>query len=215
MEEWRSIPGWEGLYEVSNSGQVRSVDRYVAHRRFGLDHKSFYKGRILRPGWSTGYAVVQLVNTGEGRREYGYVHDLVLAAFVGPKPSGQEVCHGPAGERINTLENLRYDTRQANALDRHKWGEGWKKRGCKAPEKRLCAVCQTLVLVYRRKNRPDHLCGSAYCRSEFGRICVERRDAKTNHASDDRRNHGSSIKATPETPTPERTPQVPNEPRGD
>lgn len=110
-EEWRAITGWEGLYEVSNLGRVRSLDRTVK----GRSGPTQYRGRILSPGTSTGYATVHLAETGVGRRVQRYVHDLVLEAFVGPKPPTLEVCHGPDGPLTNTLVNLRYDTRSANA----------------------------------------------------------------------------------------------------
>jgi hypothetical protein len=64
-----------------------------------------------------GYPQVSLALTGVGRREYRYVHDLVLLAFVGAKPAGLEVCHGDGVKTNNRLSNLRYDTRSANALD--------------------------------------------------------------------------------------------------
>lgn len=168
-EIWRPIDGWDGFYEVSDRGAVRSLDRFVIHARFGPTHKSFYRGRVLKPGWGSGYAVITLVETGRNRREQRYVHDMVLVAFVGPKPTGFEVCHGPAGERVNTLENLRYDTRQANSLDRHKWGEGWKKHG-RHGLLTSCAVCQTEITVYRRKQRPHHLCGQRECLSEWSKM---------------------------------------------
>lgn len=119
MLKWKTIAGWEGFYEVSNVGQVRSKDRRIKGR-FGL---TTYKGRLLKPGYSTGYAMVTLVETGMGRREQFYIHDLVLKMFIGPKPLGLEVCHGPEGPQTNTLTNLRYDTRSANARDRFIFGK--------------------------------------------------------------------------------------------
>ncbi len=103
---------------MSLLGSVRSVDRSVKGR-WGL---TSYRGRILRPTWTSGYAVVNLVETGQGRREQHYVHDLVLGTFLGPKPIGLEVCHGSQGARDNALYNLRYDTRKENAADRKRFG---------------------------------------------------------------------------------------------
>jgi hypothetical protein len=60
---------------------------------------------------------VKFVLTGAGRIERCYVHDLVLLAFVGPKPEGLEVCHGNDVKADNRLQNLRYDTRSANAQE--------------------------------------------------------------------------------------------------
>lgn len=46
IEEWRPIEGYEGLYEVSNLGRVKSIDRYVID---SLGHRRFYKGKVLSP----------------------------------------------------------------------------------------------------------------------------------------------------------------------
>ena len=118
METWYWIPTWEGFYEVSSLGRVRSVDRDVKGR-WGLTR---YRGRVLRPTWSSGYAVVNLVETGRGRRQQYYIHDLVLLALRGPKPVGLEVCHGSLGALNNGIKNLRYDTRKENAADRKRFG---------------------------------------------------------------------------------------------
>jgi hypothetical protein len=68
-----------------------------------------------------GYQHVALARPKTKPRTY-YVHDLVTAAFVGPKPEKLEVCHGNGLRADNRLCNLRYDTRSANAMDRHKHG---------------------------------------------------------------------------------------------
>src|SRR3546814_12305779 len=58
----------------------------------------------------------------ERKRRCAYVHDLVTEAFIGPKPRGLEVCHNNGTRNDNRLVNLRYDTRSANAMDRHLHG---------------------------------------------------------------------------------------------
>jgi hypothetical protein len=72
--------------------------------------------------------MVSLTRPG-GERRYAYVHDLVAEAFIGAKPAGLEVCHGPAGRVVNAAANLRYDTRSNNALDRHRDGTMNQARG--------------------------------------------------------------------------------------
>ncbi len=140
VEIWRAIPTWEGLYEVSDHGRVRSLDRTVKGRQ-GPTH---YRGRVLKPGYGSGYALVTLAETGRGRREQKYVHDLVLLVFVGPKPLSLEVCHGPAGQQENGLLNLRYDTRRANAQDRKLFGKPyWWRHSTKLSSQQI-AVVQSL-----------------------------------------------------------------------
>lgn len=110
IEHWRAVPGFEGSYEVSDLGRVRSLDR-IDRRGHAI------KGRVLKP-WFAGpmkYHAVYLCN---GRSTPAYVHDLVLAAFVGPKPAGVEACHNRGRVTENQLANLRYDTPVENQRDK-------------------------------------------------------------------------------------------------
>ena len=119
METWKAIPGYEGEYEVSDHGRVRSLDRYVecvgpVKGRY-LSKK---KGRVLRPGPSNyGHLSVVL-----GRNKTRMVHELVLRAFVGAPPEKHECCHNNGNPADNRLENLRWDTRGANIRDAIKQG---------------------------------------------------------------------------------------------
>ena len=61
-EEWRNVPGWEGFYQVSNLGNVRSVTRSVTRKDVQL---RTYQGKLLRPGTNRiGYPVVVLSRPG-------------------------------------------------------------------------------------------------------------------------------------------------------
>jgi hypothetical protein len=114
-EVWKSIPGYK-QYEVSNLGNVRSVDRWV---RFGkTESLRFTKGQVIRKCINNnGYEQVTLC------RETGrHVHHLVLLAFVGPRPNGMEALHGDGNKANNRLDNLRYGTRSENQHDRAKHG---------------------------------------------------------------------------------------------
>lgn len=105
---WRPIPSAPG-YEASDLGQVRSVDRVVETVRGPRP----YRGVVLSPKIrADGYAEVNL--GGVGSRA---VHVLVAEAWLGPRPSGLDVCHGPDGRGDNSPANLRYDTRAANIAD--------------------------------------------------------------------------------------------------
>lgn len=112
-EEWRAVTGYEGFYEVSDLGRVRSLDRAVRSRGgFRLT-----RGCLLKPQkHSRGYAQVGL-----GRRT-ALVHRLVLDAFRGPCPDGMEGCHNNGVRTDNRLDNLRYDTPVSNAQDRRVHG---------------------------------------------------------------------------------------------
>ena len=113
---WKPVVGYEGLYEVSNHGRVRSLDRMVE----GQPGVFYMKpGRVLKinPGH---YPNVRLSKNGVGQTRE--IHSLVAEAFLGPVPEGMEVCHGSADREDNRLSNLRYDTRAANSADRYRDG---------------------------------------------------------------------------------------------
>lgn len=106
IEEWRPIEGYEGLYEVSNTGQVRSLDRYD-------ERNCFREGRILklytRKG---GYLFVQLHLNGKGKNYL--VHRLVAIAFI-PNPDNlPEVNHLDEDKTNNRVENLEFCDRKYN-----------------------------------------------------------------------------------------------------
>lgn len=116
MSEWRPIPGWEGLYEVSSMGQVRSLGRVVT----GQTRSFFWPGRVLRLVRKGPYLQVTLHRP--GMRVCRTVHSLVALAFIGPRPEGMQVCHGDGVGSNNALSNLRYDTASANEMDKVRHG---------------------------------------------------------------------------------------------
>jgi hypothetical protein len=120
METWKPVVGFEGLYEVSDRGRVRSLDRvYPQLSRKGKGHKHTHKGRILRPApASHGYLTVVL-----GRGNTRTVHSLVAEAFIGPCPEGQEILHKDQTRLNSRLSNLRYGTRTENILDAVRSGQ--------------------------------------------------------------------------------------------
>ena len=127
IEIWKDILGYEGRYQASTDGHIRSVDRKVK----GVNHyagKIFYrtaKGKILRPGRysKSGHLSVVL-----GRGNNGLpVHQLIARTFLGECPNGCEVLHGNGNPVDNRVENLRYGTRTENILDVYKNGGRWRK----------------------------------------------------------------------------------------
>ncbi|RBO91367.1 NUMOD4 motif-containing HNH endonuclease [Nocardia puris] len=115
-ESWRDLPGWEGLYQASDHGRIRSLDRIIKHPR-GNRRRG---GVVLRPFLAGGYEKVYLCR--DGTRTAAFVHALVAATFVGPRPPGHEVCHQNGHRRDNRASNLRFGTPSDNALDRVRHG---------------------------------------------------------------------------------------------
>lgn len=118
-EQWKPIPGWEGCYEVSDQGRVRSLERKTWCPR-GAGFWRTVGTKTLSPGLVRGYERVSLQRN--GHLENVSVHRLVLLAFIGPCPEGMEACHNDGDKRNNHLSNLRYDTSSANHLDRNRHG---------------------------------------------------------------------------------------------
>jgi len=128
-EQWRDVPGWEGLYQVSDLGRVRSLQRTIVYSN-GDTHTVL--GRVRKPnGNGHGYLTVSLYRRNSEVRRY--IHRLVLEAFVGPCPPGQEACHGNGNPADNRLSNLRWDTRMENVRDTARHGNNFQanKTHCK------------------------------------------------------------------------------------
>lgn len=113
-EIWKSVPGLEGRYEVSNLGHVRSVDRIVESvNRWGTVTARPLKGRLIKPAEADEYGH-QSVSL--SRRTFR-VHALVMLAFEGPTPEGLEIRHLDGDPRNNALSNLCFGTRAENNRD--------------------------------------------------------------------------------------------------
>jgi hypothetical protein len=111
---WKPIPGWEGLYEASDHGLIRSHDRTV-HDVLGRTRR--VKGRILtnRPHKTLGYVMVVLSRDGVYHREFA--HRLVARAFLGKPEPGHEVRHLDGNRTNNHVSNLAWGTRAENVND--------------------------------------------------------------------------------------------------
>ena len=122
MENWKDIPGYEGSYQVSDMGRVRSVDRCVKAKASTRTraHTRISKGVLLNPGRNTKYGHVTV---SLGRRNSINVHRLVMLAFVGPCPENKEVLHGNCDATDNRIVNLSYGTRSDNNIDSSKAGK--------------------------------------------------------------------------------------------
>lgn len=102
IEEWRPVEGYEGLYEVSNTGRVRSFDRYVKGKSYRL-----HKGKVLSPGKnSRGY--LSAVLSYNGKHKSITVHRLVAQAFL-PNPDNlPEINHKDEDKTNNSVDNLEW-----------------------------------------------------------------------------------------------------------
>lgn len=111
QEKWKAVKGFEGVYDVSSLGRVRSLDRIVSG-----DKRSFKKkGKILNPSVdSKGYFYFKIRDAGKKREERRNVrvHRLVMEAFCGA--SKEVVDHVNGDKKDNRLSNLKYVTMREN-----------------------------------------------------------------------------------------------------
>ena len=119
-EQWRDVVGYEGLYEVSDCGQVRTVARTIV-RRNGRVQPAPQRILRLKPT-RQGYWRIGLTKELAGRQEFHFVHRLVLEAFVGPRPEGMECRHLNGDPGNNIVENLCWGTHSENSLDKRRHG---------------------------------------------------------------------------------------------
>ena len=133
LEEWRDIPGFEGYYQVSNLGNVRSLDRYVVANKSG--GKKLLKGKMMkltkdrgRIESKTKYLVVNLRK--EGKNKVCQVHRLVAEVFI-PNPMNYPVPNHIDGNKENNMvDNLEWVTYSEN--NQHALNTGLRKPRGKA-----------------------------------------------------------------------------------
>jgi hypothetical protein len=118
MEEWRPVVGYEGAYEVSSRGRVRSLDKTLRHPNGATWTRP---GRLLNPcPGPQGYLQVTLSRGGHCKTFH--VHRLVAAAFIGPRPPGQVVRHRDGVKANCAVDNIAYGTSLQNSDDARQHG---------------------------------------------------------------------------------------------
>jgi len=146
-EQWRPVCGYEGKYDVSNFGDVRSLSRTRNAR--GRVYK--VRGRTLKRiiDSTTKYFVVNLSN-GPIVKKLG-VHTLVLEAFVGPRPEGKWGLHNDGDRQNPRLDNLRWGTPAENSADM--LTHGTAMTGARSP----LAVLTPEIVGWIRESRQSSL----------------------------------------------------------
>jgi len=139
-EVWKPVPGYDGVYEASSEGRVRSTDRQV---RVGHGATRTAPGKILsQTEAGRGYMSVSIRMN--GNKDAAYVHHLVAKAFIG-KPPGEigpqsgdwQINHKNGDITDNRPENLEWVKREANTVHAHQ--NGFYKKGSEAPSAKLTA----------------------------------------------------------------------------
>jgi hypothetical protein len=115
---FRLIPGWTG-YAVTDSGEVWSCRN---RKKPGWFCPHWTKLKPTHHRWWS--CVYFFDGRGRAAKKTVKIHRLVMLCFAGPCPKGKEVAHNNGNPNDNRLENLRYDTRQNNAMDAYLHGTG-------------------------------------------------------------------------------------------
>ena len=124
-EVWKDIPGFEGLYQASNQGRIRSLDREVRHNYGGTAVK---KGKIITPHITQPYPGAELrwsacLTKDKHTKTISWAR-CIYSAFYGPIPEGMQVNHIDEDPTNNRLENLNLMTPKENT----NWGTGIARR---------------------------------------------------------------------------------------
>lgn len=156
-EQWRAVPGYEGFYEVSDAGRVRSLDRIKSNGRRS-------NGRILSTPLSAGYPCLNLCRSGS--QVLVRVHRLVAEAFLGPAPDPSETVNHKDFDRTNNrAENLEWLSHADNM--RHAHAANRCRREYATGERHACSKLSRLDVLDIRK-RAESGASDAELAREFG-----------------------------------------------
>jgi hypothetical protein len=191
IEIWKPVPGYEGKYEVSNLGRVKSLSRFVLGKGKGLYP---VKERILRQCVIKGYYEVILCLNGKVHK-HSRVHRLVALAFIPNTDKKPNIDHINCNPLDNRVENLKWCTqkencnnpisRERNALSksgeknplygrRNEQVHNSRKVACYSKEGTLIKIYPSIVEAYRQTNiRPSAIGDCASKRKKF-----DKRDGK-------------------------------------
>lgn len=109
-EIWKAVKGYEGLYEVSNLGNVRSLDRPFKNKQ-GI---AIRKGRILTPFYEEQKGYYQVRLSKDGKNKTHRIHRLVASAFLDNPHNYTDVNHKDEVKTNNNVDNLEWCTRKYN-----------------------------------------------------------------------------------------------------
>lgn len=144
-EQWREVEGYEGLYEVSNYGRVRSLDR-VVRGRWGND--CVKKGRVLTlSDDGQGYKIVSLSKRNKAKSFR--VHRLVGAEFIPNLENKGDINHRDGNKANNYFENLEWATRKENI--NHAWSNGLNENIRKARIKYGKEAAKAMQKAHQKK----------------------------------------------------------------
>lgn len=154
-EIWKDVVGYEGIYQVSSLGRVRSVDRTIAMS----NRTARLRGRVLKSALTPhGYPMVNLCNRKCTPRK---ICRLVAEAFIGKRPSGMELRHLDGNKLNSNVNNLAYGTHQENMLDM--WAHKTMPHGESTYNHKLTDANVKDIKAYAKTHtKPSHFLAKRY-----------------------------------------------------
>ena len=141
------VVGYEGLYEVGKDGSVWS-----------LNYRQTGQRKEMRPSATNKYGHLHVCLYKDGKKKHIHVHQLVLNAYL-PKPSPEmEVLHENSTPSDNRLENLRWDTHEANMND-PRFKDLLSEIMTNRPDKSMSVLCIETTVVYPSVREAERLTG--------------------------------------------------------
>jgi hypothetical protein len=110
MENWKDVIGFEGYYQVSNLGKIKSLSRYIKHSR-GSD--MLLKEKILSTQVNC-HGYLKVILSKHNSQKTFRVHTLVCKAFLNNPENKRDINHINGNKTDNRLINLEYNTRSEN-----------------------------------------------------------------------------------------------------
>ena len=174
---WKDIPNYEGLYKVSNKGDILSLPRYVNCNKNG---KRLTEQRILKPTENyKGYLMVSLSYPNEYPHKKTFtIHRLVALAFI-PNPDNKpQINHIDGNKENNCVENLEWCDNSENQIHAYKIGLNYRRENAGKPKKAVVKInpnTNEIVEEYEsaseagRQNNISQGDMSSCCRQEYGR----------------------------------------------
>ena len=159
MEKWKNIKGYEGRYQISTFGRVRSF--------INNSHQKYKTPKILQDSVNKGYHFVRLQKNGQIKNKL--VHRLVAEAFL-PNPNSKlEVNHKDGNKSNNHVLNLEWATHSENVSHMYR-KLGYKAKGGLKKKKTLCVETGTIynsLMEAGRQTNTDYSLIGRVCRGEI------------------------------------------------
>lgn len=168
MEEWRTIPGYEGLYEVSSLGRVRSLGKYYYEKYNNKLIKLYSPPKMLSQTYDIDkYLRITLIKN--HKRVRTSVHRVVAMAFIENPDDKPQVNHINGRKDDNRVENLEWCTPQENIIHAHKTG----LCGINAMSKPVAKLDETgnILEVYKSAREATVSIGKKGSNTNISRVC--------------------------------------------